>query len=34
MVDVGDHADVADGVRAGHRQYANLQAFAFRALES
>ena len=34
MVDVGDHADVADGVRAGHRQYANLARFRLRALES
>src|ERR1044071_3155987 len=34
MVDVRDHGDVADGVRAGHRQYANLQPFLFRVSES
>ena len=28
MIDVGDHADVADGVGAGHRRYANVLAFA------
>jgi small subunit ribosomal protein S20 len=34
MVDVRDHGDVADGVGAGHRLYANLQPFRYRVLES
>src|SRR5207248_1807162 len=31
VIDVGDHADVADGVGPGHRRYANVLAFTARS---